>query len=59
MRKLLLFMLLASCAKKHEVIVYTPNYDKPRVANVKTDDWQSDTTIGMNKRRVYNYWQTK
>ena len=52
-------MLLASCVKKEKMIVYTPNYDKPRVADIKKDDWHSDTTIGMNKRRVYKYWQTK
>ena len=59
MKKLLLLILLVSCVKKEKMIVYTPNYDKPRVADIKKDDWHSDTTIGMNKRRVYKYWQTK
>jgi hypothetical protein len=61
MNKLIILIILASLYGCENETKSTPKFVRktyPKSAFKEAKDWQSDSTVSMERRNVYKYWQS-
>ena len=61
MNKLIILIILASVYGCENESKSTPKFVRktyPKCAFKEAKDWQSDSTVSMERRNVYKYWQS-